>query len=162
MRRLNYYIEETLKFDNALDMRSSLDYHVLEDAERFNGAHPSTIREIFSQWAETAPAREQGTGKFAMRSQRYNYCLHVDREALQSVIGGPTPPADNLGEGFVNLVCKEVLGGMRPEHTEGREERDSCWMRIAYQDLMVGWYCQLRVQGSWGDEYRVPPEVARC
>jgi hypothetical protein len=54
------------------------------------------------------------------------------------------------------------LGGMRPEHTEGREERDLCWMRITYQDLMVGWYSQLRPQGSWGNEYRVPPEVARC
>jgi hypothetical protein len=84
------------------------------------------------------------------------------QEALLFVIGGPTPPADNLGEGLVNLVCRRVLGGMRPKHTEGREERDSCWMRIADQDLMVGRYHQLRPQGSWGDEYRVPPEVGRC
>jgi hypothetical protein len=78
MRRLNYYIPETLEFDNALDMQSSLDYHVFEDAERFDGVRPSALREIFSQWAETAPARGQGTGKFAMRSQRHDYCLHVE------------------------------------------------------------------------------------
>jgi hypothetical protein len=162
LSRLNYYIEDTLRFDNALDMQSSLNYHVFEDRESLDKAHPSTVREIFSQWAETAPQREQGEGKFAMRSQRYNYCLHVNQEALQSVIGGPAPPADNLGNGFVNLVCRRVLGGMRPENTEGREGRDLCWMRITYQDLMVGWYSQLRPQGSWGNEYRVPPEVARC
>lgn len=161
MNRLNFYIEDTLRFDNALDMKSSLDYQVFEDAERFDKAHPSVIRESFSQWAETAPQREQGEGKFAGRSQRYDYCLHVDQEALLSVISGPAPPVDNLSGGFVNLVCRKVLGGMRPEHTEGREERDWCWMRITYQNLMVSWYNQFRPQGSWGDEYRVPPGVAR-
>ena len=50
---------------------------------------------------------------------------------------------------------------MRPEHTEGREERDKYWMRITYQNLMVSWHNQFRPQGSCGNEYRVPPEVAR-
>jgi hypothetical protein len=161
MDRLNFYIEETLRFDNALDMKSSLDYRVFEDVERLDKAHPSAIREIFSQWAETAPQREQGAGKFAMRSQRYDYCLHVDQEALVSVIRGPAPPADNWGGGFVNLVCKRVWGGMRPEYTEGREERDACWIRISCRGLIATWYNLFRPQGSWGNEYRVPPEVAR-
>jgi hypothetical protein len=78
MSRLNYYIEQTLRFDNALDMQPSLDCQVFEDASRLDKAHPSTVREIFSQWVETAPQREQGEGKSAARSQRYNYCLHID------------------------------------------------------------------------------------
>jgi hypothetical protein len=49
MRRLNFYIEDTLRFDNALDMQSSLDYHVFEDADSLDKAHPSAIRELFSQ-----------------------------------------------------------------------------------------------------------------
>ncbi|KAM0689195.1 hypothetical protein Q7P36_011272 [Cladosporium allicinum] len=49
MDRLNYHIEDTLRFDNALDMKSSLDYQVFQDAEQFDKAHPSIIREIFSQ-----------------------------------------------------------------------------------------------------------------
>lgn len=160
MERLRYYIRDTLQFDNALDMQTSLDYRVLEDREHFDGAHPSDIREHFSQWAANAPQEEQGKGKFAMRSQRYNYCLHVDQDALQSVINGLPPPADNLGNGFVNLVCLKVWGGMRPEHTYGRDEKDHCWMRISYTRLMASWYNQFRIQGSWGNEYRVPPEVA--
>jgi hypothetical protein len=96
-----------------------------------------------------------------MRSQRYNYCLHVDQDALQSVINGPAPPSDTLGDGFVNLVCLKILGGMRPEHTYGRDEKDHYWMRISYTRLMASWYHQFRPQGSWGNEYRIPPEVAK-
>lgn len=161
MSRLRYYIEDTLRYDNALDMQSSLDYHVFEDPELFDGMHPSNVRDHFEQWVATAPQQEQGDDKFTWRSQRYTYCLHVDQEALRSVISGPVPPEDNLGNGFVNLVCRLVLGGMRPEHTSGRDERDHCWMRITYQDLMATWYCRLRWQGSWRCEYRIPPEVAR-
>jgi hypothetical protein len=106
MDRLCYYIKSTLQFDNALDMQASLDYRVFEDRELFEGAHPFVIREHFSQWVASAPQEEQGGGGFAMRSQRYNYCLHVDQDALQSVIDEPAPPADNLGNAFVNLVYR--------------------------------------------------------
>ena len=106
------------------------------------------IREQFSQWVANAPQEEQGEGKFAMRSQRCNYCLHVDQEALQSVIDGPAPPADNLGNGFVNLVCRNILGGMRPEYTYARDEKDHCWMRVSYERLMASCYNQFRLQGS--------------
>lgn len=112
-------------------------------------------------WAADAPQEEQGEGRFAMHSQRYDYYLHVDEDALQSVINGPAPPAHNLGNSFVNLVCRRILVGMRPEHTYGCDEKDHCWRRITYQDLMATWYNQFRPQGSWGNEYRIPPEVAR-
>lgn len=134
---------------------------MFEDREHFDGARPFVIRGHLSQWAANAPQEEQGKGKFARHSQRYNYCLHVDQDALQSIINGPAPPADNLGNGFVNLVCRKILGGMRPQHISGRDEKDHCWMRITYQDLIATWYNQFRTQGSWGTECRVPPEVAR-
>jgi len=143
MERLRYYIRSTLQLDNAPDMQTSLDLSVFEDREHLDGARPFVIRGHFSQWAANASQEEQGKGKFAIQSQRYNCCLHVDRDALQSVINGPAPPADNLGNGFVNLVCRKFLGGMRPEHTYGRDEKDLCWMRITYQDLMATWYNQI-------------------
>jgi hypothetical protein len=161
MDRLRHYNERTLRFDNALDMQPSLDYHVFEDRDQFDNMHPSAVLKHFTQWAVTAPQQEQGEDAYPTRSQRYNYCLHVDQEALQSVIGGPAPPEDNFGPGYVNLVCKVIIGEMRPEHTDGRAEQDRCSMRINYQNLMVNWYSQLRPQGSWGNEYRIPPEVAR-
>jgi hypothetical protein len=160
MARLRYWNEYTLHSSNALDMLPSVDYQVFENPNLFDNAHPSTIREHFTQWAVTAPQQEQGKGP--MRSQRYNYCLHVDQEALLSVIGGPPPSVFTfMAPGYVNLVCKTIIGGMRPEHTFGRAEQEYCFMRINYQSLMLHWYNQLRREGSWFNEYRAPPEVAR-
>ena len=119
---------------------------MFEDREHFDGVHPFVIRGHFSQWAANALQEEQGKGKCAARSGRYNYCLHVDHDALQSVINGPAPPAENLGNGFINLLCREIFGGTRSEHTFGRDEKDNCWMRITYQDLMARWYNQFRRQ----------------
>lgn len=45
MRRLRYYIEETLQFDNALDMQQSLNYRVFEDRDHFDRLHPSAVLE---------------------------------------------------------------------------------------------------------------------
>jgi hypothetical protein len=162
MARIRYWNEYTLRSSNALDMLPSVNYRVFENPDLFDNAHPSTIREHFTQWAVTAPQQEQGEGAYPMRSQRYNYCLHVDQEALLSVIGGPPPSVLTfIGPGYVNLVCKTIIGGMRPEHTFGRAEQEHCFMRINYQSLMLHWYNQLRREGSWFNEYRVPPEVAR-
>ncbi|KAI7239120.1 hypothetical protein KC330_g2115 [Hortaea werneckii] len=161
MRRLHFYNEKTLRFHNALDMQANLDYRVFEDRDRFDSMHPSAVLEHFTQWAATAPQQEQGESAYHWRSQRYNYCLHVDQEALQSVIGASAPPADIFGPGYVNLVCRKIIGGMRSEYIDDRAERDHCFMRINYQSLMVGWYSQLRPQGSRSNEYRIPPEVAK-
>lgn len=158
MTRLRFYINDTLEQHNGLDILDSLNYHVFEDRALFDGAHPSAVREHFRKWTTMAPQQEQGTE--ADRSQRYNYCIHVDQAALQLILSGPAPPEDDLGNGFVNLICLNVLGGMRPEHTEGRDKRDHCWMRITYQDYVV-WYSLLRKQATWFTVYRVPPEVGR-
>lgn len=160
LNRLRFYIHETADFHNGLDMLESLDYHIFEDRNLFDGAHPSTICEYFKQWTVTAPQQEQGSE--AKSSQRYRYCLHVDQTALLSVINGSAPPEDNLGDGFVNLVCLPGWwGGLRPEHTEDRDEREHCWMRVEYSSLMLGWYSLFRGQSSWFTEYRVPPEIGR-
>lgn len=95
-----------------------------------------------------------------MRSQRYNFCIHVDEEALQSIISGPPPPADVLGTGYVNLICLEILGGVRAEFETDNTELDRCWMRVSYQDLMPTWYNLFRTQGMWFTEYREPPQIA--
>jgi hypothetical protein len=158
MSRLRTHIEKSLGLHNGLDMMDSLDYQVFEDKALFDAASPVTVREHFRQWVQLAPQREQGVP--AMRSQRYNFCIHVDEEALQSIISGPTPPADFLGtEGYVNLVCLEILGCIRAEFETENTDLDRCWMRVTYQDLMPTWYNLFRTQGAWFTEYRDPPQV---
>jgi len=117
-------------------MMESLDYHVFKHKTVSDAATPVTVREHFRQWVQVAPQREQSAP--AMRSQRYNFCIHVDEEALQSIISGPPPPADALGTGYVNLVCLNVLGGVRAEFETENTELDRCWMRVTYQDLYAG------------------------
>jgi hypothetical protein len=158
--RLNSHIQSSLRLHNGCDMMESLDCHVFDDRVKFEAASPVTVREHFRKWVQGAPQREQG-GVPAMRSQRYNFCVHVDEEALQSIISGPPPPEDALGNGYVNLVVLEILGGVRAEYETENTELDRCWMRVTYQDLMPTWYNLFRTQGSWFTEYREPPLVAR-
>ncbi|GAB7352084.1 hypothetical protein MBLNU459_g2585t1 [Dothideomycetes sp. NU459] len=147
MKRLKYYINDTLAFENGLDLLESLNYHVFEDRTLFDGTHPSAIRQHFERWTVAAVQDEQGTdSQRYTRSQRYRYCLHVDQDSLRSVIDGPPPPEDNLSDGFVNLVSLDT--SIRPELSEGRDERDHCWMRIAYHGLMVSWYSLFRNQAG--------------
>ncbi|KAG9664798.1 hypothetical protein KCU98_g4624, partial [Aureobasidium melanogenum] len=124
MLRPSFYIQESLQEHNGLDMMESLNYQVLEDEALFDAAKPATVREHFRQWGQDAPQREQGVA--AMRSQRYNFCVHIDEEALQSIISGPPPPGDGLGTGYVNLVCLEMLGGVRAESETDDTKLDRC------------------------------------
>ncbi|KAG9957895.1 hypothetical protein KCU61_g8808, partial [Aureobasidium melanogenum] len=113
MQRFHYFIRDILESHNGLDMLESLDCHVFED-KSFEGASPATIRQHFKQWAETAPEREQD-GVPAMQSQRYNFCIHVDEDAVQSIISNPPPHEDIHRNGYVNLVILKMWGGIRAE-----------------------------------------------
>lgn len=157
MDRFHYFIRDILESHNGLDMLESLDCHVFED-QAFEGASPAIVREHFRQWTETAPEREQD-GAPEMRSQRYNFCIHVDEEVLQSVISKTPLPEDGRA-GYVNLVILKIWGGIRAEFETDNTEVDRCWMRIDYSFMPV-WYDLFRRQGAWFTEYREPPTIGR-
>jgi hypothetical protein len=158
LERFGYYVHATLEFHNGVDLESSLDIQVLSDRETLEGATPDDVRQYFQQWAEVASMEEQG--RPAGLAQRYRYCLHVDQEALESVLGGPEPPEDELGGGYVNIVRAE---GIEVEaDKEGDEPQlDPAYMRISYSDLLVTWYNLFRPENAWETEYRQPPEIRR-
>ncbi|KAG9512608.1 hypothetical protein KCV07_g9344, partial [Aureobasidium melanogenum] len=140
-------------------MLDSLDCHVFED-QAFEGASPATIREHFRQWAETAPEREQD-GVPALQSQRYNFCIHVDEEAVQSIVSSPPPHEDIQRNGYVNLVILKTWGGIRAEYQTDNAEVDRCWMRIDYSFIPV-WYDLFRRQGAWFTELVVFAQWQKC
>lgn len=166
MTRLRYQTRRALKFYNGLDMLDSLDITVFEDRVGFNGASTSTVRERFKIWAATAPEAEQSTN--AAQSQRYRYCIHVDAEALESVVhhARASPEPDAGGPGFVNLVSRywepdtADLMEKGAEPVEGSELQDVGWMKVDYQFLMVDFYVLLRDWDDWFREYRRPPKIA--
>jgi hypothetical protein len=75
---------------------------VLQEREMFDGAAPDDVRQYSKQFVGAAAELEQG--RPAGLAQRYRYCLHVDQEAVESVLAGPEPPEDALGGGYVNIV----------------------------------------------------------
>jgi hypothetical protein len=113
MDRLQYYFEGTLRYNNGLDVQTSLGYRVFEDREHLGGAYRSVMRLHCMQCVIVKSKAKANT------SGAHNgitlYCSHVDQDSLQSraVMDQPAPPAEYLDN--VNLVCLEILGGMRPE-----------------------------------------------
>ena len=169
LTRLRYQVEGSLECYNGLDMLDNLDITVFEDKASLDGASKSAVREKFANWTETAPEAEQGTAN-AAASQHYRYCIHVDAEALESVVHHAVAPPqpEGRGPGFVNLVSKywepdtADLMEKGEEPVEGPELRDVGWMRVEYQSVMVDFYLLLRDWNDWYREYRRPPEIARA
>ncbi|KAK5127300.1 hypothetical protein LTR08_004438 [Meristemomyces frigidus] len=108
LSRLRMSIEKTLGRCGGLDMLPSLNHKVFEDRNLFDGVDAATIREHFRVWAATASEQEQG-GKGPARSQRYQFCMQVDTEALHSVVHEAPPPEreDTKNKGWVKLIWKD-------------------------------------------------------
>jgi hypothetical protein len=168
MEHFRDQIRRTLEIYNGLDMMDRLSVTVVEGRSVLDGASISVVREHFKQWAATAPQQEQGTGPAL--SQRYRYCVHVDAEALESVIhDAPSPPQpDAISDGFVNLIWRDWEPSRPDPREEVEEPIEGCtqhtvgWMRVAYQDVMVDMYHLLRDWNDWYSEYCRPPQVARA
>jgi hypothetical protein len=158
LERFGYYVHSTLAFHNGEDLKDSLNIQVLADPTTLDGATPGEARQYFQHWSETASMEEQGAP--AGLAQRYRYFLHVDQEALESVLAGPEPPEDELGDGYVNIVLAK---GIEVEADEDGDEPplDLGYMRISYTDLLVTWYNLFRPINAWATEYRQPPQIGR-
>ncbi|KAL9639681.1 MAG: hypothetical protein Q9164_000773 [Protoblastenia rupestris] len=168
MTRLRYRVQSALKCYNGLDLLDSLDITVFEDRVSLDGASKSAVREQFKKWTATAPEAEQGMN--AAESQRYRYCIHIDAEALESVVqhARAPPQPEARGPGFVNIVSRywepdtSDLMGKGAEPVEGSELQDVGWMKVGYQCVMVDFYVLLRDWNDWYREYRRPPKIARA
>jgi hypothetical protein len=160
MELLRNHIRQTLEFYNGLDILDSLSLTIIEDRSILDDASTSVVRELFKQWAATALEQEQGEGIGPGLSQRYRYCIQVDDEALESII-------EDESDAFINLIQKD----WEPHTPNAREPaedpiedctlHDVGWMMVAYRDVMVDMYYQLRGYNNWYTEYRRPPKVAR-
>lgn len=171
MTRLHFQTRSALKSYNALDMLDSLALTVFEDRANLDGASKSAVREKFQIWTATAPQTEQGSNATAAQSQRYRFCIHVDEEALESVVhhARPPPGPEGRGPGFVNLVSRDWEPDTSSDRMEegaelidGSDLQDVGWMKVEYQNVMVDFYVLLRDWNDWYREYRRPPEIARA
>lgn len=145
LSRLRESTESRLEFYNGMDMLENMLFTIIEDQQTLDQASTSTIREHFKQWIQTAPQREQGGDSLPGDSARYKYCISIDAESLQSILGGSL-------DGFVNIISaywlptRERLLQFAAEHPhrrvnlnprvpvkepiEGCTEPDVGWMKV--------------------------------
>ncbi|KAK5705770.1 hypothetical protein LTR17_021359 [Elasticomyces elasticus] len=184
MTRLHRYARESLEESGMEDLVEFLDIPVHEDAE-LEGASKDVVRRRFKTWLATDAHRERlhadakiidigGRGT----TPRYLFCLHVDEEALRSVIpihDDTSTPDETIDirdrGGFLNLIdanwalpCEEEAEEMRREHEvedpydEGFEAVDGCrmqdvgWMRVDIRLVMPGFYAEV-LHGYWEFNY---------
>jgi hypothetical protein len=167
----------------GLDLLDSCHLTVIEDKDTLDDASTAVVREHFKQWCMTAPQNEQG-GANQMRSQRYQFCVQVDDESINSILYEAPPPEklDKEADGYVNLIWKywhpdppelrearerrKNQGGYEPKYLDdGCEEIEGCrlqdveWLRAGYQVIFVRLYSSLRERGDWYVLYRRPGEA---
>ncbi|KAF3391550.1 hypothetical protein F1880_007717 [Penicillium rolfsii] len=164
MRRFLANTKDTLESNGALDLLDNLALTVIEDSESLDGATTARIRRHFQQWATTAMQEEPDTiSPRVQLSQRYNYCLQITQDTLDSVL------ASEVEGGFVRLIRKDweeydpYDDGERIEEEqeaiEGCTLEDVGWMNVPFDGVMFDpWYYSR--DGGWEHEYRRPPRVA--
>lgn len=181
LRRLRFRMQDEMDFYNGQDILDLFQLTVFDDRALFNGSDTAAVRRHFRQWAETAYIDEQRPGTDAEQvevrmglSPRYRYCLHVDAEALHSVVHLAPPPeqGDLSATGWVKLIDKNWVP--RSEHpmfrnrprdhqiydtVGGITEEDVGWVKCPYHTAMVLMYVRLEDVNGWILNYRRPPAV---
>ncbi|KAL4903352.1 hypothetical protein BDW74DRAFT_168904 [Aspergillus multicolor] len=182
LRRVNFTVRRTLEEYNGLDMMDSYEPIVMEDKD-FDGAITSAIRDHFKQWVVTACEREQGIPwKLAQnaKSPRYNFCIMVDEEALQSVLStsapdNPTGHAEINKTAYVKLVNRKWPGYLAeyvdeelaeiPDEDDHQEPIEGCkledvgWMKVLYDYVQLDATLGMHSTDDWRVQYYRPPEV---
>jgi hypothetical protein len=124
MSTYRWNVYRSLEYGKATDLRSSLKFTVKEDRKTLDGADVDRVREIFQDWTRGDEAKEElryapYNGPFCY--VRYTYCVHVDANAVDSVVNrAPQPPIPDHGYiGYVNLVRLRLEDaydcGLRPQ-----------------------------------------------
>ena len=143
-----------------------LDWTEMQDRTAFDGASKDDIREHFRTWIRTRSVERDGLGvegkEILRRSPRYQACLYVDQEAMESatlterpLLSSPTGLHLNV-KGWVVLVDSQSQDEWAPPHPEATQEEleemeEEGWEEEQYTpidgdtDFDVGWmYIDLR------------------
>jgi hypothetical protein len=187
LRRYRWYVTESLKEHNGIDLLDTLEITVFENQEVFEGASTATIREHFQQWATTAIQEEQDVSPDMLRysnfaAARYRFCLSVDEESLQSVLEAPFDYYGDKGA-IVNMLSgwwKEEPEEYDPEDYDSEDLEDGklkdslierwdpiegCtlenvgWMKVSFRDVGVRAFAKLAEHNEWDSLYVRPFEI---
>lgn len=180
---VNYQSRHFIAKSAAPEVGDYLEWTFIEDRDTLENASKDQLRAHFKAWAAQAAEAEVPQLKNKPYSTysipRYNYFVHVDDDALRSVVyEAPQPPELDLNcFGYVNLVkadwvsIKEKLTADEMadedlyfeylyEPIDGCCEEDVGWMRVPSINLSPGFYDAMHDLGdAWYHFYKRPPEI---
>lgn len=170
------------------ELMDSLDWSVQEGIA-LDGASKDEVRDRFRDWVSSSAAAEEmlpgypSTSTSMLDTPRYNFCIHVDADSLDSVVDrGPPPEVPDMNkisyvnlldvnfkmpdlatfdwesEGMVKGVDDPTDDGEPP--VEGRTLEDVGWMKLCVDGLAPEAYAELEPVHRWYEFYRRPPIVA--
>lgn len=167
INRFRAHVIDRLKRSEHWYLLDNFVMTVFEDRS-LDGATPVLVRDKFKEWAKTAPQQEQNTS--AGNAVRYAYCIHVDDDALNSIVRRPDPlDICDKHWGFVNLIWadwepydrfdgEDVLEA-EEEPIDGCTNFDVGWMRVRYDHVVWLTYEEFREGLMWEDGYVRPPNI---
>lgn len=178
LQNIHAHARSHLEIYDGLDLLSSFELTIRDDKAAFDGASIETCRDHFNAWVSSPSGRNSEqldalpTATGFDGQPRYSFFLHVDSDALDSVVRrAPQPPADDMeGAGYVNIVDarwtpivtgeKEVdLDGNVVDYDDQEEEEVQDWQRVGIWGLIPGVYMALMGDHLWWTEFGKPPHV---
>lgn len=134
MATLQWNMANALSILNAPDLAPSLEMTVRSDQSALDGASVDQVRDAFKAWIDSTEAEEERKDApldwGGAAYPRYTYCVHVDADAVDSVVvRAPQPPMHDSRDkvGYVNLVRLDnrgILGGDEYREEEEEDEED--------------------------------------
>jgi hypothetical protein len=182
MTILHKCVRESLEECGTEEFMDSFDCTVREDPSVLDGASKALVRQRFLEWRASSDAEAERISSDSQpilvqgyaSTPRYGYCIHVDEEALQSVLRARHPDTD----GYVNLIQadwavpdEEEQEKIRQEFQtddaleEGEEPIEGCrmydvgWLKIHLGAVMPSAYAKLH-GGDWDLSYARPPDIS--
>lgn len=102
---IRYGLERHLRTYKAEDLLDTWELTVKEDSETLEGATVDQVRDFFSIWVQSDEANQ-------FQSPGYEYCVHVDADAIDSVVRrAPQSPKRDF-----NNIGYATLGRLVPDY----------------------------------------------
>ncbi|PSK56664.1 hypothetical protein B9Z65_6288 [Elsinoe australis] len=96
-----------MHYFNSTDLLNTLIWDVQDDAAVLDGISKAGVRDLFQAWVTQATANVDPDSR-EIEDPRYRFCIHVDDEAMRSVLQFlDTRDSRVFEEGYVNLVAAE-------------------------------------------------------
>ncbi|KAH8666109.1 hypothetical protein BGZ61DRAFT_558943 [Ilyonectria robusta] len=163
-------MQDELEFDGLYTLLwKYLDWTVIEDPDKLDGASKQDIRERFSEWSAGRSVERDGSGVDAPTVEdapRFHYCIYIDQKCLDTVDEYQSWAEAGGKDRLKVVVCAILDKDCKPKgrgrggfpSVEGCTREDTGWM---YTDVasITSIYNRLSYQELADNDYSRPPAI---